>query len=139
MRVRSISSRWRWLMAGGLLLCAGLSAAADWKRGIERQRIADQGNGGFLNPVLAGDHPDPSVLKDGDDDYLTLSSFDASPGLPIWHSRSGQLAAAGPRHHPECGCDLGAGPDQARQALLHLFPRTAWRSGRAQQFRGVGR
>ncbi|MCF5932833.1 xylosidase, partial [Xanthomonas perforans] len=74
MRVRPISSRWRWLMAGGLLLCAGLSTAADWKRGIEHQRIADQGDGSFLNPVLAGDHPDPSVLKDGDDYYLTLSS-----------------------------------------------------------------
>ncbi|USJ02306.1 family 43 glycosylhydrolase [Xanthomonas prunicola] len=87
MRVRTASSRWRWLLAGGLLLCAGVSAAADWKRGIEHQRIADQGNGTFLNPVLAGDHPDPSVLKDGDDYYLTLSSFDAYPGLPIWHSR----------------------------------------------------
>ena len=49
--------------------------------------MADLGNGSFLNPVLAGDHPDPSVLKDGDDYYLTLSSFDAYPGLPIWHSR----------------------------------------------------
>ncbi|MCC4621370.1 family 43 glycosylhydrolase [Xanthomonas cassavae CFBP 4642] len=86
MRVRSLTGV-RWLLAGGLLLCAGLSAAAEWKRGIEHQRIADQGNGTFLNPVLAGDHPDPSVLKDGQDYYLTLSSFDAYPGLPIWHSR----------------------------------------------------
>ncbi|KRG69549.1 family 43 glycosylhydrolase [Pseudoxanthomonas dokdonensis] len=58
-----------------------------WKRGIENQRKADLGDGTFLNPVLAGDHPDPSVLKDGDDYYMTLSSFDAYPGLPIWHSR----------------------------------------------------
>ncbi|RXR06326.1 family 43 glycosylhydrolase [Pseudoxanthomonas composti] len=58
-----------------------------WKRGIEQQRQADLGDGTFLNPVLAGDHPDPSVLKDGQDYYLTLSSFDAYPGLPIWHSR----------------------------------------------------
>ncbi|CAD0299904.1 family 43 glycosylhydrolase [Xanthomonas hortorum] len=87
MRMRNTSPCLRWLLASGLLLCAGLSAAADWKRGIEHQRIADQGNGTFLNPVLAGDHPDPSVLKDGDDYYLTLSSFDAYPGLPIWHSR----------------------------------------------------
>ncbi|MDV2450604.1 family 43 glycosylhydrolase [Xanthomonas hortorum] len=87
MRVRIASTPLRWLLAGGLLLCSGLAAAADWKRGIEQQRIADQGNGTFLNPVLAGDHPDPSVLKDGDDYYLTLSSFDAYPGLPIWHSR----------------------------------------------------
>ena len=43
--------------------------------------------GQFLNPVLAGDRPDPAVLKDGADYYLTFSSFDAYPGLTIWHSR----------------------------------------------------
>lgn len=62
-------------------------AATPWKRGIEHQRQADLGNGTYLNPVFAGDRPDPSVLKDGDDYYLTLSSFDAYPGLPLWHSR----------------------------------------------------
>ncbi|MBS7458512.1 family 43 glycosylhydrolase [Coralloluteibacterium stylophorae] len=73
-------------------LAAGAAWAADgaqpqWKRGIENQRQADLGNGSFLNPVFAGDHPDPSVLRDGDDYYLTFSSFDAYPGLPLWHSR----------------------------------------------------
>ena len=43
--------------------------------------------GQFLNPVLSGDRPDPAVLKDGADYYLTFSSFDAYPGLTIWHSR----------------------------------------------------
>lgn len=62
-------------------------ADAQWKRGIENQRQADLGDGTFLNPVFAGDRPDPSVLKDGGDYYLTLSSFDAYPGLPLWHSR----------------------------------------------------
>lgn len=81
------------LLAGGLLLATSAAAAAEpvaatnWKRGIENQRQADLGNGTFLNPVFAGDRPDPSVLKDGDDYYLTLSSFDAYPGLPLWHSR----------------------------------------------------
>jgi len=70
----------------GLLLLSG-AAAAQWKHGIENQRQADLGNGTFLNPVLAGDRPDPSVLRDGEDYYLTLSSFDAYPGLPLWHSR----------------------------------------------------
>lgn len=60
---------------------------ATWKRGIEHQRQADLGDGTYLNPIFSGDRPDPSVLKDGDDYYLTLSSFDAYPGLPIWHSR----------------------------------------------------
>lgn len=43
--------------------------------------------GQFLNPVIAGDRPDPAILKDGQDYYLTFSSFDAYPGLTIWHSR----------------------------------------------------
>nr|KIS29489.1 xylan 1,4-beta-xylosidase [Novosphingobium sp. P6W] len=54
---------------------------------MEGQRRADLGNGRFLNPILAGDYPDPSILKDGEDYYMTHSSFDASPGLLIWHSR----------------------------------------------------
>lgn len=58
-----------------------------WPRGIEGQRKADLGDGRYLNPVLAGDYPDPSVLKDGDDYYMTHSSFDSAPGLLIWHSR----------------------------------------------------
>jgi len=58
-----------------------------WQPGIEGQRKSDLGDGRFLNPVLAGDYPDPSVLKDGDDYYMTHSSFDAAPGLLIWHSR----------------------------------------------------
>lgn len=58
-----------------------------WARGIEGQRKADLGDGRFLNPVLAGDFPDPTLLRDGDDFYLTHSSFDAAPGLLIWHSR----------------------------------------------------
>lgn len=59
----------------------------EWPRGIEGQRKADLGDGRFLNPILAGDYPDPSVLKDGDDYYMTHSSFDNAPGLLIWHSR----------------------------------------------------
>jgi xylan 1,4-beta-xylosidase len=58
-----------------------------WARGIENQRKADLGDGTFLNPVVAGDHADPSVLKDGDDYYLTHSSFDMYPGLLVRHSR----------------------------------------------------
>jgi xylan 1,4-beta-xylosidase len=73
-----------------LLLCALASAAQgapQWQRGVENQRKGDLGDGTFLNPVLAGDRPDPSVLRDGQDYYLTLSSFDAYPGLSLWHSR----------------------------------------------------
>ncbi|MDT0510098.1 family 43 glycosylhydrolase [Novosphingobium sp. MMS21-SN21R] len=60
--------------------------AFPWKRGIEGQRRADLGNGTYLNPVLAGDHPDPSVLHDGDQYYKVSSSFEYYPGLLIWQS-----------------------------------------------------
>ena len=62
-------------------------AVPGWQRGLEGQRKADLGNGTFLNPIVAGDHADPTILKDGDDYYMTFSSFDAYPGVVIWHSR----------------------------------------------------
>jgi xylan 1,4-beta-xylosidase len=58
-----------------------------WGRGFEGQRKADRGDGTFLNPLLSGDHPDPSLIRVGADYYLTFSSFDAYPGLPLWHSQ----------------------------------------------------
>lgn len=63
------------------------SWAGGWAKGVEGQRRADLGNGTYLNPIMAGDHPDPSILKDGKDYYMTFSTFDAYPGLVIWHSR----------------------------------------------------
>ena len=66
-------------------------------RGVEGQRKADLGDGTFLNPIVAGDHPDPTVLKDGDDYYMTFSSFFSYPGAVIWHSRDlVNWAAVGP-------------------------------------------
>jgi xylan 1,4-beta-xylosidase len=62
------------------------SAPLHWARGNDGQRKADLGNGTFLNPIMAGDHPDPSILKDGDVYYLTFSSFDSYPGVVIWQS-----------------------------------------------------
>jgi xylan 1,4-beta-xylosidase len=61
--------------------------AMRWGRGFENQRIADLGNGHFLNPVFAGDHPDPTIMRDGENFYITFSSFDSYPGIVIWHSR----------------------------------------------------
>lgn len=47
---------------------------------------ADRGDGCYLNPILPGDWPDPSVLRIDGDYYLTHSSFNFAPGLLIWHS-----------------------------------------------------
>jgi xylan 1,4-beta-xylosidase len=62
-------------------------ALSGWASGTEGQRKADLGNGRFLNPIFAGDHADPAILKDGDDYYMTFTTFDCYPGLTIWHSR----------------------------------------------------
>ena len=49
--------------------------------------VSDQGDGTYKNPVLYADYSDPDVVRVGRDFYLTASSFNTSPGLPILHSR----------------------------------------------------
>lgn len=41
----------------------------------------------FMNPILGGFYPDPSVCRKGDDYYLVNSSFSYFPGVPIFHSK----------------------------------------------------
>src|SRR5665213_1305117 len=41
----------------------------------------------YVNPVLPGDHPDPTLLKVGDDFYHCGSTFHFNPYLPIYHSK----------------------------------------------------
>lgn len=65
----------------------GAEVEQTWAQGIEGQRKADLGDGTFLNPIFAGDHPDPSILKDGEDYYIVFSTFECYPGLVLWHSR----------------------------------------------------
>ncbi|MBD3835366.1 family 43 glycosylhydrolase [Brevundimonas sp.] len=62
------------------------TAEPTWGVGPEGQRIADLGDGTFRNPIVSGDHPDPTILKDGDTYYMTFSSFLSYPGLVIWKS-----------------------------------------------------
>lgn len=40
----------------------------------------------YINPVIGGDYPDPSILRVGEDYYMTHSSFEYYPGLLVWHS-----------------------------------------------------
>lgn len=39
------------------------------------------------NPILPGFHPDPSIIRVGDDYYLATSTFEWFPGVAIYHSR----------------------------------------------------
>lgn len=49
--------------------------------------VADNGNGTYKNPIIYADYSDPDVVRVGDDYYMTASSFNAAPGLPILHSK----------------------------------------------------
>ncbi|HSR18279.1 MAG TPA: family 43 glycosylhydrolase, partial [Ignavibacteriaceae bacterium] len=48
---------------------------------------SEKGDSYYLNPIFAGDYPDPSILRDGIDYYIVHSSFEYYPGLLIWHSK----------------------------------------------------
>lgn len=49
--------------------------------------IPDQGDGTYINPVIYADYSDPDAVAVGDDFYMTASSFQCAPGLPILHSK----------------------------------------------------
>jgi xylan 1,4-beta-xylosidase len=40
----------------------------------------------YLNPILSGFYPDPSICRVGEDYYLINSTFAYFPGIPIFHS-----------------------------------------------------
>jgi beta-xylosidase len=65
----------------GILLC--VQTNAQYKSKVW---VSDQGDGTYQNPVLYADYSDPDVIRVGDDYYMTASSFNCVPGLPILHS-----------------------------------------------------
>lgn len=69
------------------LLVFGLSNVANAQSYVSNVWVADQGNGTYKNPVLHADYSDPDVCAVGEDFYMTASSFNCVPGLPILHSK----------------------------------------------------
>ena len=59
---------------------------AQEKNYVSEVWTADQGKS-YKNPVLYADYSDPDVIRVGDDYYMTASSFNETPGLPILHSK----------------------------------------------------
>ena len=75
-----------------LLLMAALGGNAAMAQESEKPYVsdvwvADLGNGKYHNPILCADYSDPDVCRVGDDYYMTASSFNCLPGLPILHSK----------------------------------------------------
>ena len=66
------------------LLVAAAQASAQYRSEVW---CPDNGDGTYQNPVLNADYSDPDVICVDDDYYLTASSFQCMPGLPVLHSR----------------------------------------------------
>lgn len=41
----------------------------------------------YINPIITGCYPDPSICRAGEDYYLVNSTFEFFPGIPVSHSR----------------------------------------------------
>ncbi len=54
---------------------------------LSQSWVPDQGDGTYINPIIHADYSDPDVIRCGDDFYMTASSFQSTPGLPILHSK----------------------------------------------------
>lgn len=73
----------RGMMSGLLLSVSALS----WGQYRSQVWSPDNGDGTYTNPVINADYSDPDVIAVGDDYYMTASSFNCTPGLPVLHSK----------------------------------------------------
>lgn len=72
------------ILCAFVALCSASIAGAQYKSQVW---CPDNGDGTYTNPVLYADYSDPDVCAVGEDYYLTASSFNCMPGLPILHSK----------------------------------------------------
>src|SRR4051812_17536862 len=54
---------------------------------VSKVWVADQLDGTYKNPILFADYSDPDAIRVGTDFYMTASSFNCIPGLPVLHSK----------------------------------------------------
>jgi beta-xylosidase len=72
------------ILTVSLVLFSLLPAEGQTNAAIEKQPVADQDNGFFINPIIPGNYGDPSPLVVGDDYYM---AFSRGSGFVIWHSK----------------------------------------------------
>ncbi len=70
-----------------LLVVYGNTSTAQKANEKSKVWVSDNDDGTYTNPVLYADYSDPDAIRVGDDFFLTASSFNCIPGLPILHSR----------------------------------------------------
>jgi xylan 1,4-beta-xylosidase len=90
-RPLSILCLWLFVIVSGLLSITtaqtGVAFSSFQYEGVVRLLDAHRLQPGeFLNPILPGMYPDPSIVRVGSDFYLVTSSFVWYPSIPIFHS-----------------------------------------------------
>jgi beta-xylosidase len=83
---RPVTWLWMAIVLATVLLVKDVSAQ-DASRFVSDVWIADNGDGTYTNPIIHADYSDPDVIRVGEDFYMVSSSFNATPGLPVLHSR----------------------------------------------------
>ena len=79
-------------------------------------------SGTYLNPVIAGDHPDAGAIRVGNDYYLTHTTDHYTPGLLIWHSTDlVHWKVAGAALDQILRGGVGTVPLRVQRAVLHLL------------------
>lgn len=69
-------------------MLAGIAWVNVYSQGaVSKVWVADNGDGTYKNPIIHADYSDPDVVRVGEDFWMTASSFNATPGLPILHSK----------------------------------------------------
>lgn len=76
--MRNINYLIKSILCIALVLCSIILVAQNKKESATNIK--------FLNPILSGDFPDPSVMREGMDYYMTHSSMNYLPGLLVLHS-----------------------------------------------------
>lgn len=85
---RSIDFRRILIATTCFLICmSGSIFGQDETVDVSEVHISDNGDGTYTNPIIHADYSDPDVVRVGDDFYMTSSSFNTVPGLPILHSK----------------------------------------------------
>lgn len=81
------------------------------------------------SPIIAGNYADPSIIRVGEDYYMTHSSYKLTPGLVIWHSRDllnwSRVGAALPQYEG----DVWAPEFVAHNGMYYIYypaARTNW-------------
>jgi len=73
-----------------------------------KSQILSQQNS-FINPIIPGGYPDPSICKVGDTFYIVNSSFEYFPGLPIHKSKdliNWKLIGYGLHREEQCNSEV---------------------------------